>query len=211
MCQGRTLRLRFRTGFISLIRNSEICDQHLARWLASPILFILCWMWFFGIFLLFWCSMDNYIFQINISVRIKVVTRLMVPSDSAQKWGRAGNLAGALQFFNFIPRPLPIIIFILVFLCSCVFICHPRPHHRNPSLGLQAYSTPTICHGVPVGCISFLWLPIYLFRVLCKHAKSNNFCIMCEIFCCLFYMLIEFCPVFGVWGENFAYYSANRP
>ena len=92
---------------------------------------------------------------------VPVVTRLMVPSDSAQKWGRAGNLAGALQFFNFIPRPLPIIIFILVFLCSCVFIGHPRPHHRNPSLGLQAYSTPTICHGVPVGCISFLWF-LYL-------------------------------------------------
>ena len=142
---------------------------------------------------------------------VPVVTRLMVPSDSAQKWGRAGNLAGALQFFNFIPRPLPIIIFWLVFLCSCVFICHPRPHHRNPSLGLQAYSTPTICHGVPVGCISFLWLPIYLFRVLCKHAKSNIFCMLCEIFRCLFYMLIEFCPIFGVWGENFAYYSANRP
>ena len=50
MCQGRSLRVRFRTGFIPLLRNSEICDQHLARWLASPILFILCWMWFFGIF-----------------------------------------------------------------------------------------------------------------------------------------------------------------
>ena len=34
---------------------------------------------------------------------------------------------------------------------------------------------------------------------------------LCEILHCLFYMLIEFCTVFGVLEENFAYYSANRP
>ena len=137
---------------------------------------------------------------------VPVVTRLMVPSDSAQKWGRAGNLAGALQFFNFIPRPLPIIIFILVFLCSCVSICHPAPIIATPLLGYRPTAHllfVTVCQW---GVSLFYDFYIYLFRVLCKHAKSNNFCIMCEIFRCLFYMLIEFCPVFGVWGENFAYY-----
>ena len=35
---------------------------------------------------------------------------------------------------------------------------------------------------------------------------------LCEILHCLFYyMLIEFCTVFGVLEENFTCYWANRP